>query len=704
MYKKRRTRRVLNTLVTLLVVTAFALLPVTVNGGHNPRLHYKSQINLMPPAYGASETQRAALTSTGSVLFDPDVVYPSDSWPEASAVGEWTGDGRPDVALITSFANDTASDRSLHIFAQETGGTLTPTMQIATGAGPMAMASGDFNRDGLDDLAVVNHEDDTLGVYLQSAPGTFAPVVTYTTGVAPDAIAVGDFNTDLRQDIAVSHAESQSVAIFYQQSNGTLENPVYLSVGSAGFNDLVMGDLNSDGYDDLVLLRGAGYSTDEVAIFYQQEGALTLPVYRSVQTGGFLPHGLAVGDVTNDGRDDIVVTAGGNTPQAYLNVLVQGDNGVLSATPVTYPAYHLPEAVEIGDVNHDGRNDVVLVHAAWLSLSTYLQQENGTLAPYVSDSLPYADFYRPGALTLADVSGDGALDVALASHSSQPEENGLVILSNATGSAPTSTITTPALGALITDMDATHYLIEGTASADAVTLQISTDGGLTWHEQPANTEWSYNWALPEEDGSYVILVRAVDGAGRVQSLPARTRIIIDRTIHVYLPLVASQYVGAPDLVVQSLQATTSGVGLQVKNVGTASTTESFWVDIYIDPAPAPTSVNQIWSSIAAQGGAWGVSGVALHPGEILTLTTGDDYYADTYSEINWPLTVGAQVYAQVDSAHVGSEFGAVRETHEILGGTYNNVIGPVGVIASTTVVLDTDAQRYYPNDNLPERP
>jgi hypothetical protein len=349
---------------------------------------------------------------------------------------------------------------------------------------------------------------------------------------------VGDFNTDLHDDVAVAHAVSQTVAIYHQQSNGTLAAPLHLSVGSGGFNDLDVGDLDHDGRDDLVLLRGAGYATDQVVILYQRDGVLS-EVTLTAEAGDYVPHGLAVGDVTGDGRDDVVVTAGGNTPDTYLNVFAQAADGTMVVTPTVYSAYHIPEAVEIGDVNHDGLNDVLAVHAAWMSLSTYLQNEGGTLDAYVSDSLPYNDFYRPGALDLADVSNDGALDALVATHGATDDQTGLVVLTNATGTAPTSTITVPALGDVVSDLDATHYLIEGLASTDAVTLEVSIDGGLTWQAQAATTSWSYNWSLPQEDGVHVILARAIDAGGRVQSPPARTRIVIHRWTNVYLPLVSN---------------------------------------------------------------------------------------------------------------------------------------------------------------------
>jgi hypothetical protein len=648
-------------------------------------LHIKSRLGWMPPAYGMPHAERV-MAAFSSSLFDPFVVYPTGSWPEAVAVGEWTGNGRTDVVLSTSFDSDPVSDQQIHLFAQD-GGILTQVGRRATGTMPLALDTGDLNRDGLDDLVVVNGDDDTLGIFIQSVSGIFDGMLTIEAGIAPDAVVVGDFNTDLYDDVAVVHAVSQTVAIYFQQPDDSFSPPTFLPISSSGFNDLDVGDLNHDGRDDLVLLRGAGCTTDHVVIFYQESGSLGSPVYLTAETGGFQAHGLAVGDVTGDGRHDVVITAGGNTPNAFLNIFPQQPDGTLTTTPTVYPAYHLPGAVEIGDVNHDGRNDVMVVHDAWLSLSTYLQSITGTLNTYVSDSLPRNDFYRPGALGLADVSGDGALDVLGATHGAAPEQTGLVALTNATGTAPTSTITTPALGDLVSDMDATHYLIEGLASGDAVTLEISTDGGLTWQSRPAETSWSYSWALPVEDGVHVILARAIDAGGRVQSPPARTRIIVNRRAAVYLPLVMNDYVGpGPDLIVEDLIITPNDVHVIIKNQGDQPVVDEFWVDVYIAPNPVPTAVNQTWQMIADEGIVWGVEADALplQPGDALVLTIDGDYYTSTLSHVAWPLVVGTPVYAQVDSAKAGSDHGAVLENHEISGSLYNNIVG--------TVVMDIEGE------------
>jgi hypothetical protein len=152
---------------------------------------------------------------------------------------------------------------------------------------------------------------------------------------------------------------------------------------------------------------------------------------------------------------------------------------------------------------------------------------------------------------------------------------------------------------------------------------------------------------------------------------------------VFVPLTLKGYFPpAPDLVVERIEATANNVLLVLRNVGAAPAQEWFWVDVYIDPNPPPSAVNQLWQDLASQGLVWGVTAPAmpLAPGAAVTLTVGDAYFWPDLSLVNWPLPAGTPVYAQVDSYNAETNYGAVLETHEIVGGPYNNILGPVYVV------------------------
>jgi VCBS repeat-containing protein len=181
---------------------------------------------------------------------------------------------------------------------------------------------------------------------------------------------------------------------------------------------------------------------------------------------------------------------------------------------------------------------------------------------------------------------------------------------------------------------------------------------------------------PLLEGTVVVTVTVSDGSAMDFSTFTLT---VGKHV-VYLPLVCNAYTVAPDLVVERIVATATGVQVVIANRGNAPAVDDFWVDAYVAPRTPPTAVNQTWDVVGSQGLAWGVT-ADLAPGEVLTLSVGGDYYVAAYSAVAWPLPVGTPVYAQVDAVNTETTYGAVLEDHEMTGGAYNNVAGPVSSTA-----------------------
>jgi len=192
------------------------------------------------------------------------------------------------------------------------------------------------------------------------------------------------------------------------------------------------------------------------------------------------------------------------------------------------------------------------------------------------------------------------------------------------------------------------------------------------------TTWVYTDTSPFiYSGTYHLFVEAVDEAGNRRTVGPLTVTMGQAPGSVYLPLVFNGYQAlpaAPDLVVERITAAQDEVGLVVKNHGSVPVDDSFWVDVYIDPDPVPSAVNQVWSDLTDEGLVWGVT-TSIAPGEAITLTMGDPYYWEEYSVLSGDLSAGTWVYAQVDSANADTGYGAVVESHEIVGGPYNNISG-----------------------------
>jgi hypothetical protein len=214
------------------------------------------------------------------------------------------------------------------------------------------------------------------------------------------------------------------------------------------------------------------------------------------------------------------------------------------------------------------------------------------------------------------------------------------------------------------------------------------------------------FAAPGSPDILTFTLTVTDSLGLADPTPDEVVITVT-TYRIYLSLVFKHHAVAPDLVVDSLTATSDGVQVVVVNQGSAPVTDEFWVDVYIDPDPAPTAVNQIWEDLADQGLVWGVTSAALplEPGDVITLAVGDDYYVADYSHVTWPLPEGTPVYAQVDSANLDTTCGGVLENHEIVGGAYNNVshtVSTAGIVGVAAPPAE-GASRPALTSNLPPR-
>jgi hypothetical protein len=129
----------------------------------------------------------------------------------------------------------------------------------------------------------------------------------------------------------------------------------------------------------------------------------------------------------------------------------------------------------------------------------------------------------------------------------------------------------------------------------------------------------------------------------------------------------------------------NNVEVVIKNQGSGPVTQSFWVDLYVNPTPVPTAVNDVWNDgRASQGIVWGIADDALplEPGEMMTLTYGGPHYWASLSNMYWPLPTNTPIYAQVDSANTTTGYGAIYEIHEMLGGEYNNISNAVSPVVA----------------------
>ncbi len=137
-------------------------------------------------------------------------------------VGDFNGDGKPDLAVgnFVGIANIASSSNSVSVLLNQGNGTFGPQSTYATGKYTSSIAVGDFNGDGKPDLAVVNQGDNTVGVLLNMGNGTFRSQTAYAAGNVPVSVAVGDFNGDGKPDLAVTNGTDNTVSVLVNEGNG----------------------------------------------------------------------------------------------------------------------------------------------------------------------------------------------------------------------------------------------------------------------------------------------------------------------------------------------------------------------------------------------------------------------------------------------------------------------------------------------------
>jgi Bacterial Ig-like domain (group 3)/FG-GAP-like repeat len=278
------------------------------------------------------------------------------------------------------------------------------------GHGPAGMASADFNGDGKPDLVIANalSVSPNISVSLNDGKGGFLPAVFYSVGadVQPYSVVVADFNGDGKLDIAASGFAccGDVVSILLGNGDGTFQPGVSYSVGGQLAGSVVASDINGDGKLDLVVpsdsATGLNYAVVGV-LLGNGDGTFQTVITTTLTTLGGIRASLVVADFNKDSKPDVAFLVEG-----VLTVLLGNGNGTFQS-PVVYGSGELA-AIAVGDMNNDGNVDLVGVNFAG-TVDVFLGNGNGTFQTAVASGLSV----NSSTITLADLNGDGKLDVVV---------------------------------------------------------------------------------------------------------------------------------------------------------------------------------------------------------------------------------------------------------------------------------------------------
>lgn len=285
------------------------------------------------------------LRGNGKGAFGAAHDYPAGQLPLGLRAGDYNGDGRTDLAVAN----------------QSPAGGVTILLGTASGfsshhypAGPASsyVAAGRFTADKRPDLAVSNENGNTVSILRGQAGGKFAKIGDLPTDPSPFGIAVSDFNRDGKQDVAVLDEASPShtqVSVFRGVGNGTFK-PVLNSPAGAGANGMAVGKFNGDSIPDLAI---TDFSTDKVDVLIGNgNGRFRAP---KLFAAGTSPADVGLGDFNHDGKTDLAVT---DSDTAGRVAVLLRKPGLNFGSPLKYPVGAEPYGLAVGRLNGDKQPDV----------------------------------------------------------------------------------------------------------------------------------------------------------------------------------------------------------------------------------------------------------------------------------------------------------------------------------------------------------
>jgi hypothetical protein len=365
-------------------------------------------------------------TTCNPVTFAPPANFNAGTSPVFAAVGDFNGDGNQDLAAANRFTN------FVSVLLGNGMGSFSAATNFAVGGSgePFAVAVGDFNGDGNQDLAVAIRTSTIISVLLGTGTGSFGAATSFTVGNEPLSLAVGDFNNDGRQDLAVANRFTNFVSVLLGDGMGSFSAATNFGAGSTP-HAVAVGDFNGDGNQDLVV---ANYDTGTVSVLLGT-GTGSFSAETTFAASGTNPRSLVIGDFNGDGNQDIAIP---NSTVDNLSVLLGNGMGSFGSA-TNFQTGDFPISIRVGDFNGDGKQDLATANEKSNNVSVFLN-----ITPTGSGTVnlgPRSDFGvgdSPFSLAVGDFNGDGKQDLATANQDSNDVS---VLLRQCLAATPTTTPT-----------------------------------------------------------------------------------------------------------------------------------------------------------------------------------------------------------------------------------------------------------------------
>jgi FG-GAP-like repeat/FlgD Ig-like domain/Bacterial Ig-like domain len=360
-------------------VVTVVLTPGILSGGYLPLA-----------SYSWSFTVR---TVASQGLFDPDVLYATDTNPDDVYAADLDDDG--DIDLVTA----NGESNGVSVLINNGTGVFAPHTEYYVGLEPKAVIATDLDGDGDQDLAIAKGYGDEVSTLLNNGSGVFSSHTEWPVGDIAYSIRAVDLDGDGDQDLVAVNAGSASVSVLRNNGDATFAPHATFSTGGLPYW-VTSSDFDGDGDMDLAV---ASNVTDQVSILLNNAKGGFLP-YTGYAAGDG-PVRVVAGDLDDDGDVDLVTA---NNYSNDFSVLLNLGNGTFGS-PTSYPASGA-WGLHCADLDGDGSLDISVTRITGSTVYCYANDGNGAFAANGA----YSVGLRAKAVVAADLDADGDLDLAVA--------------------------------------------------------------------------------------------------------------------------------------------------------------------------------------------------------------------------------------------------------------------------------------------------
>ena len=523
-------------------------------------------------------------TGTPGAIYPPSFAAPvsfaAGTYPRFVAVSDLDGDRKIDIAVVNERSNTVSAFHNTTTTGNIDASSFAPMISFATGSNPNNLAIGDIDVDGKPDLVVTNFASNTVSVLRNTSTagnlnaGSFASKADFATGSQPFYVVIGNINGDGLPDIATVNAVSNNISVLRNQSvpgnitTGTFAGKVDFATGNYPVS-IALGDLDGSGIPEIIAADAGSNRVSILTINVAQPPAVTSvnpvsgPAGSTVTITGanFNPaaasnqvyFGAVKAQITDGTSGSLTVTVPAGATYQPVTVL-NSANGLIGYSSLPFvttftnplgngiPAnFYRPKvdfstgsssflyAVAFGDLDGDGKPDMVGVNKLFQTISVLrnISPAGSITASSFAAPLVIPTTTNPQSVVLADIDGDGKLDIVTAN----PDNSSFSILCNM---ASPGTLTAASFAAQ-TNFSAGQYissLAVGDLDLDGKSDIVATNlysGTVSVFRNTTNTgvvnasSFAAGVSSPAGNFPRFVVIRDMDGDGKPDLVVANER-------------------------------------------------------------------------------------------------------------------------------------------------------------------------------------